>query len=482
MTAFTGQFTFTFDQARCTGCKACQIACKDDNALPVGVNWRRVYETTGADWVGNDPLTARDMFTYYTSISCNHCTDPICVQVCPSTAMRKGEAGLVSVDQGICIGCGYCAMACPYEAPQYRPDLGVMSKCDGCLDRITAGEAAACVAACPTRALGFDISQEQPQQVAVAPLPRPELTRPNLRLQLHPRAKDGAGGTTRPRFEPGLTHEAPLAVFTVLAQASAGLVASLAAACWVRPIGERGMAGLPLLVAVVAGLLMAAGMAVSTLHLGSPLRAANALRNLRSSWLSREIAAAGAFVASLAALAFVALVLSPLVWLSAFLATLAAAAGGLLVYAIGRVYTLPTVPVWASGQTLAGFVVTAGAVGPALFGVLAEAVGSDWDAAPFLLASAAVLGLGRLGQHRHLNSLAGGGEAAEHSRRLILTAHRSLRSWWRWSSGVGILVLVAAVAVPPAQQGLASIGVMAVATSELIGRVFFYRSMIREGR
>ncbi|NCD17670.1 MAG: 4Fe-4S ferredoxin, partial [Actinobacteria bacterium] len=43
-------FGFYFDQSRCNGCKACQIACKDKHDLPIGVNWRRVVEYSGGSW------------------------------------------------------------------------------------------------------------------------------------------------------------------------------------------------------------------------------------------------------------------------------------------------------------------------------------------------------------------------------------------------------------------------------------------------
>lgn len=107
------QLTFWFDQSKCTGCKACQIACKDKHDLPVGVTWRRVAEYTGGSWLLNqiDGTATQDIFSYYTSISCNHCADPICAEVCPSKAMSKGENGVVSVDPSICIGCRYCEMA-----------------------------------------------------------------------------------------------------------------------------------------------------------------------------------------------------------------------------------------------------------------------------------------------------------------------------------------------------------------------------------
>ena len=147
---------FFLDAQICTGCKTCMVACKDKNDLDPGVRWRRVVEYTGGEWlVLPDGTFRQDVFSYYLSISCNHCEEPICVEVCPTTAMHQDENGIVVVDQGKCIGCHYCEWACPYGAPQFQASLGCMSKCDFCRDELKAGGVPACVAACPTRALGF---------------------------------------------------------------------------------------------------------------------------------------------------------------------------------------------------------------------------------------------------------------------------------------------------------------------------------------
>lgn len=199
------QLGFYFDQRRCTGCKACQIACKDKHDLPVGVTWRRVAEYTGGTWrenPGEGTLTP-DVFTYYTSISCNHCADPICVSSCPTTAMHRGDNGIVSVNPDVCIGCKYCAKACPYGAPQFDGEKGVMTKCDFCSDRIATGGTPACVEACPSRALAFGevdkMRATYGDQAGIEPLPDAGITRPNLVITAHPRARasgDGGGELT----------------------------------------------------------------------------------------------------------------------------------------------------------------------------------------------------------------------------------------------------------------------------------------------
>ena len=90
---------FRFDAAACSGCKACQAACKDRHNLPVGVLWRRVYEVTGGGWTRSGDTWTSDVFAYNLSISCNHCQQPVCVEVCPTRAMHKRADGIVVVDQ-----------------------------------------------------------------------------------------------------------------------------------------------------------------------------------------------------------------------------------------------------------------------------------------------------------------------------------------------------------------------------------------------
>ncbi|MRE47165.1 4Fe-4S dicluster domain-containing protein, partial [Escherichia coli] len=72
-------------------------------------------------------------------------------------AMHKREQdGLVVVDQSVCVGCRYCELRCPYGAPQYDEKKHLMSKCDGCYERVEKGMKPVCVESCPQRALDFD--------------------------------------------------------------------------------------------------------------------------------------------------------------------------------------------------------------------------------------------------------------------------------------------------------------------------------------
>ena len=195
------QLGFYIDQNYCTGCKACQTACKDKNDLPVGVTWRRVAEYTGGAWTtdANTDTFEPHVFTYYTSISCNHCDDPVCVKVCPTSAMHKGDDGIVTVDAGKCVGCRYCEWACPYGAPQFNPESGVMTKCNFCQDYLAEGKDPACVAACPSRLLKFgeieDLRAEFGDTANIEPLPDPSITKPNLVITPHRQAELTGAGT-----------------------------------------------------------------------------------------------------------------------------------------------------------------------------------------------------------------------------------------------------------------------------------------------
>lgn len=142
---------FYFDQSRCTGCHACEIACRDWHDIQdTSVKWRRV---TAAEQ-GSYP----DVRLSWLSLSCLHCARPACREACPGDAIHKRESdGTMMVDAETCLGldaCGACRSACPNGAPQFGtgPDAK-MQMCTMCHERLQEGAQPVCVAACPMRAL-----------------------------------------------------------------------------------------------------------------------------------------------------------------------------------------------------------------------------------------------------------------------------------------------------------------------------------------
>ena len=78
------------------------------------------------------------------------------MEVCPSTATRRRDDGVVTIDYDLCIGCGYCMAACPYGVRFIGPTRGVAEKCDWCWPRVRDGFGPpVCVANCPGGAMVF---------------------------------------------------------------------------------------------------------------------------------------------------------------------------------------------------------------------------------------------------------------------------------------------------------------------------------------
>lgn len=160
----------------CIGCKACMVSCKDKNNLPLGEKFRKVYDYANCEWeVTEDGVAkAKDVYAYSVSMACNHCENPACVSVCPTAAMQKREDGIVFSDQELCIGCGSCVSACPYEVPYISAETKKSRKCDFCKDLIDQGEVPYCVAACSMRCLEYgeieELRAEHGDTATVAPI------------------------------------------------------------------------------------------------------------------------------------------------------------------------------------------------------------------------------------------------------------------------------------------------------------------------
>ena len=119
------------DLERCVGCQTCTAACRHANATSPAVQWRKVLDIEA----GSFPNVSRT----YVPVGCQHCADPPCMHVCPSTATRQRTDGLVTIDYDICIGCAYCDVACPYQA-RFKIDAGRWPKTTAYVERVLAAE------------------------------------------------------------------------------------------------------------------------------------------------------------------------------------------------------------------------------------------------------------------------------------------------------------------------------------------------------
>jgi len=140
---------------KCIGCYSCVISCKQEHFLPPEMMWGRILISE----TGVYPKIIKQMFP----VLCNHCREPLCVEVCPTGATRRREDGIVLVEHEKCVGCRYCLVVCPYQVRSYyskekhyffgqgltefekigkklRPlQVGVVYKCNFCRERIDEG-------------------------------------------------------------------------------------------------------------------------------------------------------------------------------------------------------------------------------------------------------------------------------------------------------------------------------------------------------
>jgi formate dehydrogenase iron-sulfur subunit len=155
-----------YDATICIGCKQCEQACAAENKLPY--NEGIAAEQKQSDHKYTAVLTKGDK---YMRRLCMNCQDPACASACPVAALRKTAAGPVIYDEGRCMGCRYCMLACPFSVPKYEWDktLPKVRKCTMCANRVTAGKQTACAEICPTGATKFgerdDLIKEAQQRI-----------------------------------------------------------------------------------------------------------------------------------------------------------------------------------------------------------------------------------------------------------------------------------------------------------------------------
>jgi formate dehydrogenase iron-sulfur subunit len=189
---------FFTDTSICIGCKACEVACKEWNQIPMSMQgftgksydntvdlgadtWRHVAfieqqvpagVQDGASLVDaaeREVLLDSGVQTYQegegirwlmASDVCKHCTHAACLEVCPTGALFRTEYGTVVVQEDVCNGCGYCVPACPFGVLAQREDDGRVWKCTLCYDRLKDDKEPACAQACPTDSIQFGELEE----------------------------------------------------------------------------------------------------------------------------------------------------------------------------------------------------------------------------------------------------------------------------------------------------------------------------------
>jgi Fe-S-cluster-containing dehydrogenase component/DMSO reductase anchor subunit len=313
---------FVFDINKCVGCEACVVACTIVKGMQQPTTWRKIFTSNEAHLPGL-PL-------FHFSLACNHCEQAPCMKSCPANAFsRDGITGAVIHHPEKCIGCKYCTWACPFDAPKYNSISGVVEKCTFCTHRVQEYLKPACAQLCPTGALDFSFTDLSPDESE-----KSSPVKVNIGSRIHTQALRNSRGPQqdldlflspsliKPKKQPfrkiKALHEWPLVVFTLLVTALVSIKSS-----FIR-LPDTGDYYL------FAILLFAALM--STLHLGKKQGAWRALLNVKSSWLSREIALFTLFGLLMLMQLFITTV--PL-WLFTFV-------GLLLLFAIDRLYDVAT--------------------------------------------------------------------------------------------------------------------------------------------
>ncbi len=164
------------DLRKCINCKGCEVVCSQTNSVP-NKSRRKVFEFE----------TDSDDLIVYLPMSCMQCSEPPCLDACPTTATHQRPDGIVDINADLCVGCGYCVVSCPYDArtivdgkavnfmsfdakadyQAYESIMGICTKCNLCADKIDQGlqlglvpgrdkEATpSCINTCPSNALYF---------------------------------------------------------------------------------------------------------------------------------------------------------------------------------------------------------------------------------------------------------------------------------------------------------------------------------------
>ncbi|MBN1252290.1 MAG: 4Fe-4S dicluster domain-containing protein [Bacteroidales bacterium] len=316
------QKIFQFDINKCVGCQACIIACIIENQTEQPIHWRDVNTFNK----NHHP----DLPVFYYSLACNHCQDAPCLNNCPALAYSKDIiSGAIVHNQNKCIGCQYCTWACPYDAPKFNIEKGVIEKCTFCLHRTEEGLKPACANLCPTGALDYI---EKPEivnnknifaftDININPSINFIPLRNEKTVEIIPEFKHIEIKNSKSKIESKISakKEWPLIVFTLLM----AVLASYFTAFSFYKINFN-----PHIFLITITL----ASVFSIFHLGKKYRAYRAIFNIKKSWLSREILFFGMF--------FILSISQIIFKQNIYLQILAVISGILLLLSIDKVYSL----------------------------------------------------------------------------------------------------------------------------------------------
>ena len=342
-------YRFHFDATACVGCHCCEVACNEQNNNPADIKWRRVGEMEGGIFPEVSQL--------FNSMSCNHCIDPACLIGCPTNSYIKiEETGIVIHDDPSCIGCQYCTWNCPYGVPTFHEERNIVTKCHMCHERLDEGQSPACVQACPSGAIEIEVfrpdewlKEDIDTQGNMPHLADARITNSTTRYTLPenlPEMKEADEHLLKPSHS-----ELPLVFMTVLTQISLGAFFALF-------LGDifslSGKASPDWIMALIVMLPAALGLPLSALHLGRPAMAMMAMKNIKTSWLSREALALGVFT-GLMSLNVVLYFFEVSAYFRIFFEFITLIIGIFGIYAQGMIYQIAARPSWNRKTTLFKF-------------------------------------------------------------------------------------------------------------------------------
>jgi len=168
--------------------------------VEAGPNWdddlggSPVYAANDPNLASLTPAQRAQLFAverlvfFYLPRICNHCLNPACVAACPSGALyKRGEDGIVLLDQQRCRAWRACVAACPYKKTYYNWFTGKSEKCILCFPRLETGQAPACFHSCVGRIRYLGVLLYDAERIQeVASLPEHQLIQGQRSLILDP--------------------------------------------------------------------------------------------------------------------------------------------------------------------------------------------------------------------------------------------------------------------------------------------------------